>query len=81
MKLRKQINESISEDCNQITGILTNPDIDDVSVIYVVSGFEKTLSEKRREAGMKGLEIRYSLANSSKIESAEVTTAELIRAN
>jgi cell division protein FtsZ len=78
MKLRKQINESISEDCNQITGILTNPDIDDVSVIYVVSGFEKTLSEKRREAGMKGLEIRYNLANPSKIESEDLTALQAL---
>lgn len=73
MNLRKQINESLNEDCNQITGIITNPDIEEVSAIYVISGFEKTLSDKRREAGLKGLQIRYNLANSSKIESEELT--------
>ena len=72
MAIRKAINESLNPECSQITGILNNPNIEDVSVIYIVSGFEKTLSEIRREAGMKGLQNRYAIANSSKIETAEI---------
>ena len=78
MELRRTINSSINPDCNQITGILTNPNVETVSAIYVISGLEKTLSDKRREAGLKGLESRYSLANASKTQSEEDTTSQTL---
>jgi len=62
MQSRKSINDSIDLTiCSQITGIINNPDIDEVSIIYVVSGFEKTLSEIRSQAGLKGAQARFNL--------------------
>jgi len=54
MAVRAEISRSLNDSCNIITGVLSNPNIIDVSVIYIISGFEKTLSEKRAEAGRLG---------------------------
>lgn len=76
MKIKDSVRNALSDSVNKIDGRLLNPNIDQTQLIFVVSGFEKTLSEKRREAGLKGLENRYNLANSSKTESEEVTALQ-----
>jgi cell division protein FtsZ len=66
MKAKTLLKQSTNSDIDIINGILANPTISTTRHSVILSGYEKTLSEKRREAGLKGLERRYNLANPSK---------------
>ena len=60
MDLFKQVTAALKAELNpeaeMITGIITNPDIDQLQVITAL-GFDKTLYQKRAQAGSKGGEI------------------------
>jgi cell division protein FtsZ len=67
MTIKSKISDSLGSDVNRIDGLIANDSIESTSVIYLVSGFDKTLSQKRAEAGRKGGEA-YQPSKSKQTE-------------